>query len=66
MEPVYQKAMDILATYPATLRSSHPIYSFFGLGLDIALLKQTNENPYAPIQNLAEMDGWILMMENSQ
>lgn len=47
---------------PDALRSRHPILSFVGLGVDAALQKQTLEEPLAPIQKLAEMNGWVMLL----
>ncbi len=58
-----QDAIDIVKGFPGVLRSSHPIFSFFGLGLDIALLHQTVEQPYYPIKKLAELGGWVLLAD---
>jgi len=47
---------------PDALRSKHPILSFVGLGVDAALQKQTLEEPFAPIQKLADLGGWVLLL----
>ena len=43
-------------------RSSHPILSFSGVGVDVALNDQTLSEPWAPIQKLNELQGWVLLV----
>ena len=57
-----QEAIDILLEFPGTFRSSHPIFSFFGLGLDIVLADQTPEKPYLPIKKLKNLGGWVVLI----
>ena len=57
-----QKAIDILLEFPGTFRSSHPIFSFYGLGLDIVLVDQTPEKPYFPIKKLKNLGGWVVLI----
>ena len=57
-----QDAIDILKHLPGTYRSIHPIFSCFGLGLDIALIDHAPELPYQPIKILMDLGGWVLMM----
>lgn len=45
------------------LRSSHPLLSFSGIGAEEALQTQTIENPFGPIQWLAEFDGDVLLVD---
>ncbi len=47
---------------PEAKRSMHPILSFAGVNVDDAIGKQTLENPFAPILNLADQEGWVLLM----
>jgi aminoglycoside 3-N-acetyltransferase len=56
------EASEALRNYPGTFRSSHPILSFCGLGLDIALVDQTPQDLYAPIRKLMELDGWVALL----
>jgi aminoglycoside 3-N-acetyltransferase len=53
---------ELLRKYPGTYRSAHPILSFTGLGLDVALIDQTPEDPYAPIRKLMELKGWVALI----
>jgi aminoglycoside 3-N-acetyltransferase len=59
---VDNEASEALRGYPGVLRSSHPVFSFIGLGLDIALVNHPSEDPYAPIAELRKLDGWVLLM----
>jgi len=43
-------------------RTSHPILSFGGIGVDYALITQTLYEPLAPIGALAEQDGWVILI----
>ncbi len=44
------------------VRTSHPILSFAGIGVDEILFTQSLYNPLAPIGALAERDGWVLLI----
>jgi len=57
-----QEAIDHLRNFPGVYRSSHPILSFYGLGLDIALINHPPENPYLPIQKMIDLNGWAVML----
>ena len=50
---------------PGVLRSTHPILSFCSLNLEQAVLRQSLENPYAPIEYLLQAKGWVLLMGTS-
>ena len=53
---------ETLRRHPQARRSSHPIFSYAGVGVDVALEVQSLAAPWAPIQKLSELDGWILLM----
>ncbi len=53
---------ETLRQMPAAQRSSHPILSFTGVGVDSALAAQTLAEPFAPIGVLAGEDGWVLLL----
>jgi aminoglycoside 3-N-acetyltransferase len=53
---------ETLRKHPKAKRSIHPIYSFSGVNADMALKAQTLENPFGPIQVLAESGGWVLLL----
>jgi aminoglycoside 3-N-acetyltransferase len=57
-----REASEALRTYPGVYRSNHPVFSFAGLGLDVALINHPAEDPYAPISELRKLDGWVLLM----
>ena len=54
-----QAEIAVLKSFPGSYRSSHPIFSFYGLGLDSVLLDHAPQNPYLPIRKLMGMGGWI-------
>ncbi|HEX9018845.1 MAG TPA: AAC(3) family N-acetyltransferase [Anaerolineaceae bacterium] len=47
---------------PNAKRSSHPILSFAGIGVDAALRSQTLAEPLAPIGVLSEQNGIVLLL----
>jgi aminoglycoside 3-N-acetyltransferase len=53
---------EVLRKHPKAKRSSHPIQSFTGVGVDAVLNSQTIFEPLAPIGALAEKDGWVLLL----
>jgi len=56
------EAGEALRGYPGTFRSSHPVFSFVGLGLDAALAQHEADDPYAPVRVMRDMGGWALLM----
>ena len=60
-EPYFEMA-ESMRRYPGAFRSSHPVLSFLGLGLNTALQGQTNHQPYAPIKSLLDLDGMVVLM----
>ncbi len=56
------QASEALRAYPGVYRSSHPVFSFTGLGLDVALVDHPADNPYAPIAELRKLNGWVLLL----
>jgi aminoglycoside 3-N-acetyltransferase len=56
------RVAECLRTLPRSRRSSHPILSFSGVGVDSALEAQTLEEPLAPIAELASGGGWVLLI----
>jgi aminoglycoside 3-N-acetyltransferase len=56
------EASEAFLAYPGVYRSSHPVFSFAGLGLDVALINHPDEDPYAPISELRKLDGRVLLM----
>jgi aminoglycoside 3-N-acetyltransferase len=62
----YREMATALLSYPASHRSTHPLLSLVGLGVNTALDGQTIENPYQPIQTLGEYGGWVLLLGADQ
>ena len=56
------EAGDALRENSYTYRSEHPVFSFVGLGLDVALVSHPVDDPYAPVQYLRKMGGWVVLM----
>ena len=52
---------EALRQRPGTKRSNHPILSFAGFNADEMIATQTLKNPLAPIQALAEENGWVVL-----
>ncbi|HJS18205.1 MAG TPA: AAC(3) family N-acetyltransferase [Anaerolineales bacterium] len=53
---------ETLRNHPLAKRTSHPILSFAGLGVDSILGAQTLHKPFAPIAALADEDGWVVLI----
>lgn len=53
---------EALRTHPRAKRSFHPILSFAGIHVGYALESQTLSQPLAPIEVLADKDGWVLLL----
>jgi aminoglycoside 3-N-acetyltransferase len=53
---------EVIRKHPKAKRSSHPILSFSGIGVDQALESQTLSEPLAPIGVLAEQNGIVLLI----
>jgi len=53
---------ETLRHMPEARRSSHPILSFAGIGVDAALQAQTLAEPLAPIRVLSDLNGWVLLI----
>lgn len=52
---------ETLRAHPDARRSMHPILSFSGIGVEQALDSQSLLEPFAPIHELVERDGWVLL-----
>ena len=57
-----QEAIDILREFPGIYRSGHPIFSFYGLGLDVALMDHKPDKLYRPIEKMMHMGGWMVLV----
>jgi aminoglycoside 3-N-acetyltransferase len=53
---------EALRRHPAALRSMHPILSFASVNAERATWAQTITEPFAPIQVLAEEQGFVLLL----
>lgn len=53
---------ETLRNHPSAVRTAHPILSFAGIRADLILFTQTLYEPLAPIGALAEMDGWVVLI----
>lgn len=53
---------EALRLHPLAQRSSHPVLSFAGIHAENALGSQTLNNPFAPLLELANQDGWCLLL----
>jgi aminoglycoside 3-N-acetyltransferase len=53
---------ETLRLHQNSLRSIHPIYSFSGMNTAAAIKAQTLENPFGPIEMLANSGGWVLLL----
>lgn len=47
---------------PQAKRSLHPLLSFSGVNAAKILQSQTLENPFAPLMDAANADGWVLLL----
>lgn len=53
---------ETLRQHPEARRSRHPIYSFTGVHTDFAILAQSLDNPFGPIEALTEAGGYVLLL----
>ena len=53
---------ECLRRHPKAKRSLHPILSFAGINVQSALDLQTPFQPLAPIQELSQRQGWVLLV----
>jgi aminoglycoside 3-N-acetyltransferase len=65
-DPMMGVIAEKLRQLPAARRSTHPILSFAGIGVDEALKAQTLDEPLRPIGKLAAEDGWVLLLGVNQ
>ena len=61
-DPPENQLAEALRLYPDTTRSSHPILSFVGLGMDAAIESQTAQQPYAHIAALMNKGAQVLLL----
>jgi aminoglycoside 3-N-acetyltransferase len=53
---------ETLRQQPFSRRSQHPILSFAGVNADQILKTQAPHKPLAPIEALADLDAWVLLL----
>lgn len=53
---------ETLRSHPSATRTAHPILSFAGIRADSILFSQTLYEPLAPVEALAELDGWAVLI----
>ena len=53
---------ETLRNHPLAKRTTHPILSFAGIGADHLLDTQTLHEPFAPIAAMADVDGWVVLI----
>ena len=53
---------EVLRNHPSATRTAHPILSFAGINADLPLFTQTLYEPLAPSGALAELDGWVVLI----
>lgn len=61
-DPMMGRAAEVLRQNPRSMRSTHPILSFAGIGVDEAIMAQTLQEPLAPIRILTEAGGYVLLI----
>ncbi len=54
--------IEMLRMHPQARRSDHPIYSFSGIGVDMALRTQNWSEPLSTIGVLRDLEGWVLLV----
>jgi aminoglycoside 3-N-acetyltransferase len=61
-DPMMGILPETLRNHPSATRTAHPILSFAGINADLTLFTQTLYEPLAPIGALAELDGWVVLV----
>lgn len=62
VDPLIGQVAEVFRTMPLVRRSNHPLLSFCGIHLDEVLRSQTIEDPLMPLQDLSEMEGWVILL----
>src|SRR5215212_4269323 len=61
-DPMMGILPETLRNHPGATRTAHPILSFAGVNADFILFTQTLYEPLAPIGALAELGGWVVLI----
>ncbi|NPV85501.1 MAG: AAC(3) family N-acetyltransferase [Anaerolineae bacterium] len=61
-DPLMGVIAETLRKYPGSSRSRHPILSFSGVNSERSLQLQSMQDPLAPIADITEQGGWVLLM----
>jgi aminoglycoside 3-N-acetyltransferase len=61
-DPMMGVLPEVIRGHAEARRSSHPILSFAGIGVDEALAAQRLEEPLAPVGKLSEQNGIVLLI----
>jgi aminoglycoside 3-N-acetyltransferase len=61
-DPMMGILPETLRNHPSARRTGHPILSFAGVNADLVLFTQTLYEPLAPIGALAELGGWVVLI----
>ena len=61
-DPMMGILPETLRNHPSATRTAHPILSFAGINADVMLFTQTLYEPLAPLGALAELDGWVVLI----
>jgi aminoglycoside 3-N-acetyltransferase len=61
-DPMMGILPETLRNHPSATRTAHPILSFAGINADFILFTQTLYEPLAPIGALAELNGWVVLI----
>jgi aminoglycoside 3-N-acetyltransferase len=54
--------IEVLRKHPQARRSDHPILSFVGVGVDMAIRTQNWSEPLSTIGVLRDLEGWVLLV----
>lgn len=61
-DPMMGVLPETLRNHPSAMRTAHPILSFAGVNAEYILFTQTLYEPLAPIGALAELGGWVVLI----